>query len=98
MGEKKTSRRHRWTYEECEIVCSIFKSECVDSSNSVDTVISKIEESCPSLSKGSIRMKLQNTVCICNELGIKHSCDVASLSDYSQQHMDAFKLIFGIDS
>lgn len=87
---------HKWTDEECEIVCSIFKEEFVDSYNSIGTVVSKIKNRCTLLNEGSIRMKISNTVYICNELGIKHNCNIASLSNYSQQHREAFRVIFGV--
>ena len=87
---------HKWTDQECETVCSVFRDEFVNSFNSVETAVKKIKALCPVLEKGSIRMKISNTVCICDELGIKHNCTISSLSNYSQQHRKAFKVVFGV--
>lgn len=87
---------HKWTDKECEIVCTIFKDEFVNSSNSVQTAIKKINAMCPQLSPGSIRMKIANTICICDEVGVIHNCSIASLEHYSPQHRKAFKTVFGV--
>lgn len=91
--------KHRWTDQECLVVCTIFKNEFVDSNDfvkSIDSVVQQIEMQCPLLSAGSIKMKISNTVAICNEERIVHSCSIASLSHYSQQHRKAFKEVFGV--
>lgn len=88
---------HKWTNEDCEIVCSIFKKEFVDTyNNSVQDVITKIKNKCPLLNVGSIRMKISNTVYLCDEFGIEHNCSIAVLSNYSQQHLDAFQKVFDV--
>lgn len=87
---------HKWTDQECEIICSVFKDEFVISNNPVDSAIRKIKKLCPSLEEGSIRMKIANTIRICDEVGIKNNCHVASLEHYSQQHRKAFKKVFGV--
>lgn len=65
---------HKWTDQECEIVCKVFRDEFVNSYNSVEAAVKKIKGLCPVLAEGSIRMKISNTVCICDELGINHNC------------------------
>lgn len=87
---------HKWTDQECEIVCRVFKDEFVNSNNSIEAAIKKIKTLCPVLVEGSIRMKISNTVYMCDELGIKHNCMISTLSNYSQQHRKAFKIVFGI--
>ena len=88
--------KHQWTDEECEVVCKVFKDELVDSYGSVDNAIEKIEGLCPDLQPGSIRMKISNTIYICDELGINYNCTLKSLDHYSVQHRRAFKKVFGL--
>lgn len=69
----------------------------MDSYNSIGAVVSKIKNRCPLLNEGSIRMKISNTVYICEELGIKHNCNIASLSNYSQQHEKRLESFLGFN-
>ena len=87
---------HKWTDQECETVCKVFRDEFINSSNSIEIAIKKVKTLCPALEEGSIRMKIANTICICDEVRIKHNCNISSLDHYSQQHRKAFRTVFGV--
>ena len=87
---------HKWTDKECIVVCEVFKRDFVDSSSSLVNAISSIMKECPDLENGSVRMKISNTVQLCKEFSIRHTCQISTLKNYSQQHLKAFKKVFEI--
>ena len=87
---------HKWTDQECETVCSVFKAEFVNSNNSLKSAIVKIKTLCPDLKESSIGMKIFNTIYLCDEFEIEHNCEGKPLEHYSQQHLQAFKKVFGV--
>ena len=89
-------KKHKWTDQECIIVCTVFKNEIIKSHKSIEFAVVQIKNQCPDLKTSSIRMKIANTVAICNEVGIEHYCGPTNLTHYSQQHRRAFKEVFGV--
>ena len=87
---------HKWTDQECETVCKVFRDEFINSNNSIQTAVTKIKAMCPQLPTSSIKMKISNTIYICDEVGIKHNCHGSGLEHYSPQHRKAFKTVFGV--
>lgn len=68
----------------------------MESCESIEFAVAQIKNQCPDLTMNTIRMKIANTIAICDDVGIEHYCELTSLKHYSQQHRRAFKEVFGV--
>lgn len=83
---------HRWTMEEDMICCKKFLECYVVNQSNIDTVqfLKMLAKEVPEVSEGSLRMKIQNIKYLSERAGIKNTCTLRWLSQYSMQCERAF--------
>ena len=83
---------HRWTMEEDMICCKKFLECYVVNQSNIDTVqfLKMLAKEVPAVSEGSLRMKIQNIKYLSERAGIKNTCMLRWLSQYSMQCERAF--------
>lgn len=86
------SNVHRWTEEEDEICCKRFLEVYVVKKSNMDTVqfLQILAREVPSVSEGSLRMKIQNVKYLAARAGLKDTSTLKWLSQYSMQCERAF--------
>jgi len=89
--------KHNWTFDEDYVCCSAYLHYIYGEkeNQNVNYLIYNLTLKLPNLSKGSIRMKLQNIKQICMKYNIVGDhMDIAPLSNYSEQCVIAFTKAF----
>ncbi len=86
--------KHRWSLEDDYVCCKayleyVFLNE-ID--YGVKELIERIYLKLPHISRGSIRMKLQNIKAVALECGLEDSLEISPLTNYSARCMRAFQM------
>ena len=84
--------KHTWTFEEDYTCCMQYLRYIYDTpeDQSVNDLIRELSLKLPDLTRGSIRMKLQNIKQICMEHSFNDEMDISPLENYSRQCLRAF--------
>lgn len=86
---------HRWTLEEDTICCRRFLECYVLQKSNMDTAqfLQMLSKEVPDVSEGSLRMKIQNIKYLAEQAGLKNTCTIKWLSQYSMQCAKAFRQV-----
>lgn len=84
--------KHHWTFEEDYTCCFHYLLYIFDKNKArnVNDLIYALSLKLPKLSRGSIRMKLQNIKQICMEHNFEDGMEISPLEKYSLQCKEAF--------
>ena len=84
--------KHNWTIEEDYTCCLYYLRYIFDKTNeqNVNYLIYTLSLKLPKISRGSIRMKLQNIKQICMEYNFDDGMEITPLEKYSTQCKEAF--------
>jgi hypothetical protein len=89
------SNYHRWTVEEDEICCKMFLEYYVIRQGRIDIArfLQMLSEEVPEVSKGSLRMKMQNIKYLSQKAGLNDTFPLKWLSQCSSQCEKAFEKV-----
>ena len=86
------ARKQRWSYEDDYLCCERYLYFSIGRTRalSIYALIEELAEHLPHLSRGSLRMKLQNIKAISQEMRLNDGVDISPLDQYSAQCRRAF--------
>ena len=81
----------KWLYDEDKYCCDEFVRKYIIERDysSASIFVHNLSLKLKNLDAGSIKMKISNIVYMVNFLKIKHTCDIAPLSNFSDQNIIA---------
>lgn len=89
------AERHNWTMEEELYCCRRYVEQYVLNKSNTDcaTFLNQLDKELVNISKGSIRMKIQNTKQILAEKNIEDFLDISPLKKYSKRNKKAVEAV-----